>query len=256
MSMKDKVILVTGAAQGIGEAIAVKFAEEGAKIAIFDLIEPKKTINKIEKIGAEAIWMPVDITDDIVIKNSIDEIVLKWNEIDVLVNNAGIFPIERFDKISIGLFRKVFEINVIGTFICSQCIVNLFISKNIVGNIINIASVGGIREEIYHSHYNASKAAIISLTKSMALELARYKIRVNAVAPGAIMTKGAKTAVPFPESGQFPEDFMEFQKRKFSPLGKMGDPEDIANIVLYLASDKAEYITGAVFVVDGGRTLL
>lgn len=254
--MKDKVVLVTGAAQGIGQAIAVKFASEGAKVAIFDIVEPKKTIKKIEESNGQVLWMKVDITNDKLVKESIDLVIEKLGMIEILINNAGIFPIERFEVISSELFRKIFEINVFGLFNCSQNIIKLFISNKISGKIINIASAEGIREGLYHTAYSASKAAVISLTKGMALEFARHGILVNAIAPGAILTKGAKSSVPFPESGNFPEDFLEYQKKKFSPLGKMGKPEDIAEMAFYLASDKANYMTGSVISVDGGRILI
>jgi len=256
MSLKDKVVLITGAAQGIGQGIGLKFAEEGAKIAIFDILEPTKTIKQIEKKGGDCMWMNVDISNEKNVQESIDKIISAWNTIDILVNNAGIFPVEQFHEISVELFRKVFEINVIGTFICSKYIVKLFLSKKIKGIIINIASVAGFREELYQSPYNASKAAIISLTKSMALELTKFGIRVNAIAPGSVQTKGSRSVKLFPESGKIPEDYEDYVKKKFSHLGIQGKPEDVASMALYLASDKANYITGGVFVVDGGRSLL
>ncbi|HUY00702.1 MAG TPA: SDR family NAD(P)-dependent oxidoreductase [Candidatus Deferrimicrobium sp.] len=255
MALNEKIVLITGAAQGIGQGIAVKFAEEKAKIAIFDISETKKTLKQIEEIGGEATWLEVDVSDETQVQAAIESIIAKWGKIDILVNNAGIFPIEHFHEMSVKLFRKILDINVIGTFICSRYVIKHLLSQKKGGAIINIASVGGMREELYHSHYGASKAAIVSLTKSMALELGKYGIRVNAIAPGAISTKGARTATPFPESGIIPEDFMEFQKQKRSPLGGMGNPEDIANMALYLASEKAKYITGAVIAIDGGRSL-
>ncbi|MBY9021121.1 MAG: SDR family oxidoreductase [Candidatus Lokiarchaeota archaeon] len=256
MSLKDKVVLITGAAQGIGQGIALKFAEKGAKIAIFDILEPTKTIKQIEKKGGDCMWREVDVSNENSVQESIDKIISKWNTIDILINNAGIFPVEQFHEISVELFRKVFEINVIGTFICSKYLVKLFLSKKMKGTIINIASITGFREELYQSLYNASKAAIISLTKSTALELTKFGIRVNAIAPGSIRTKGARSVKLFPLSGKIPEDYEDYIKKKFSHLGRSGEPEDIANLALYLASDKANYITGAVFVVDGGRSLL
>ncbi len=254
--MKDKVVLITGAAQGIGQAIAVKLAGEGAKIGIFDIVEPKKTIKKIEENNGKVIWMQVDITNHELVKNSINSVVKQLGMIEILVNNAGIFPIERFEEMSYSLFKKIFDINVLGLFNCSQSVVKLFIANKIQGKIINIASAEGIREGTYQTAYSASKATVISLTKGMALELAKHGILVNAIAPGAIITKGTKSVVPFPESGTIAEDFMEYQKNRFSPLGRMGKPEDIAEMAYYLASDKASYITGSVISVDGGRVLI
>lgn len=253
--MRDKVVLVTGAAQGIGQAIAIKFASEGAKVAIFDIAKPKKTIKKIEEIGGEVFWQEVNIINEDLVRKSIDSIVSKWGFIEILVNNAGIYPIERFEEMSSDLFKRTFDINVLGLFNCSQYVVKLMISNKISGKIINIASAEGIREGPYQSAYCSSKAAVISLSKAMAYELLKYGILVNAIAPGAISTKGAKTAVPFPESSEIPADFLEYQKKKWSPLGTMGKPEDVAEVVYFVASEKGNYMTGSVISVDGGRIL-
>ncbi len=255
--LKDKVAVITGGAQGIGKAIAIRFAQEGAKIAIIDLKDSAKTENEIRNIGGEMISFIADVADEISVKNAFNAIIEKWEKIDILVNNAGIYPLENFIDISIEKFKRVFDTNVIGTFICSQYVANIFISKSIKGTILNIASAGGIRPDKYHSHYGASKAAIISLTKAMAKELINNKIRVNAIAPGAINTEGSKNPGLFENSGKLPDKFMEEQMKKFSPLTKsgMGEPIDVAEMALYLVSDKAKYITGAIIQVDGGRLL-
>lgn len=256
--LKDKVAVITGSAQGIGHAIAVKFAEEEANIALIDLKESKKTENKIAKLGKEVISFVADVADEDAMKEAFKKIVDKWDRIDILVNNAGIYPLEHFIEIPIELVKRTFNTNVIAAFICSQLVANLFIAKSIEGTILNIASVGGISPDRYHSHYSASKAAIISLTKAMAMELINNKIRVNAIAPGAIATEGIRNPGLFEKSGKIPNNFMEMQMKKFSPLAKagMGAPSDVADMALYLVSEKAKYITGIVVPIDGGRLLL
>lgn len=256
--LKEKVALITGAAQGIGQAIAIKFAEEGAKIALIDIKNAKKTISGIEKIGGEVISFETDVVDEPAINHAIKEITEKWGKIDILVNNAGIYPLEHFIAIPIELVRRIFDVNVIGIYVCSQIVANLLIEKAIPGTIINIASAAGLAPDKYHGHYSASKAAVISLTKAMAMELMEHKIRVNAIAPGAITTRGVKNPGLFQKSGEIPGDFLQMQSSKSSPLvkGGMGDPNDIAEMALYLASDKARYITGSIFAVEGGRLLL
>ena len=258
MLLKDKVALITGGAQGIGAAIAIKFAQEGAKIAIIDLKEPKKTKKKINGFNGEVISIIADVADATSMKSAVNEVMDKWSKIDILVNNAGVYPLENFIDIPIEKVKKVFDTNVIGTFICSQIVANIFITKSIEGAILNMASAAGIRPDRYHSHYSASKAAVISLTKAMAMELITNKIRVNAIAPGAIATEGARNPGLFEESGKMPEKFMEMQMSKFSPLAKggMGESMDIAEMALYLVSEKGKYITGAVITIDGGRLLL
>ena len=256
--LKDKVAVITGAAQGIGHAIAAKFAEEGANIAIIDIKDLSKTINKVKGYGVDVLAFKADVSDEDAMKDAFNKIIEKWERLDILVNNAGIYPLERFTDIPINLVRKVFETNVIGTYICSQIAANIFISKKIEGRILNMASAAGIHPDIYHLHYAASKAAIVSLTKGMAMELISEKIRVNAIAPGAVSTEGARNPGLFEASGKFPDNFMQLQTRKFSPLTDvgMGEPIDIANMALYLVSEQGKYITGTIISVDGGRLLL
>lgn len=256
--LKDKVAVITGGAQGIGHAIAVKFAEAGANIAIIDIKDSSKTVDEVKSFGKEAISFVADVSDEEVMKDTFNKIVEKWDRIDILVNNAGIYPLERFTEIPISLVKKTFDTNFIGPYICSQIAAKIFISKSREGLILNMASAAGISPDKYHSHYAASKAAIISLTKGMAMELINDNIRVNAIAPGAIATEGARNPGLFEKSGKIPDKFMEEQTRKFSPLtdAGMGDPMDIANMALFLVSERAKYVTGTVVTVDGGRLLL
>jgi len=256
--LKDKVAVITGGAQGIGHAIATKFAEAGANIAIIDIKDSSKIVDKVKNYGVDVIAFNADVSDEDAMKSAFDKIIEKWDKIDILVNNAGIYPLERFTDIPIALVKKVFDTNVIGTYICSQIAANIFISNSIEGIILNMASAAGITPDKYHLHYAASKAAIISLTKGMAMELINDKIRVNAIAPGAVATEGARNPGLFEKSGKIPDKFMEMQMKKFSPLAKsgMGEPMDIANMALYLVSEQAKYITGTIISVDGGRLLL
>lgn len=256
--LKDKVAVITGGAQGIGHAIATKFAEAGANIAVIDIKDLSKTVDKVKSFGVEVMAFNANVSDEEAMKNTFDKIVEKWSKVDILVNNAGIYPLERFVDIPITLVKKVFDTNVIGTYICSQIAAKIFISKEIEGRILNMASAAGIYPEIYHLHYAASKAAVISLTKGMAMELIHDKIRVNAIAPGAIATEGVKNPGLFESTGKFPKDFMKTQTSKFTPLtdAGMGEPMDIANMALYLVSEQGKYITGTIISVDGGRLLL
>jgi len=256
--LKDKVAVITGGAQGIGKAIAIRFAQEGAKIVILDLKDSTKTEKEITNQGGEVISFIADVADEESVNNAFNTVLEKWDKIDILVNNAGIYPLENFIDISIEKVKRVFDTNVIGTFICSQYIANHFISKSIEGTILNMASAAGFRPDKYHSHYSASKAAIISLTKAMAMELLENKVRVNAIAPGAISTEGARNPGLFEDSGNIPEKFMEMQMSKFSPLvkGGMGKPSDVAEMALFLVSDNAKYITGSIIPIEGGRLLL
>jgi len=256
--LKNKVAIITGGAQGIGHAIVMKFAEAGANIAIIDIKDSSKTVEEAKKFGVDVVSFIADVSDEDAMKDTFNKILEKWDKIDILVNNAGIYPLEHFTEIPISLVKKTFDTNLIGTYICSQIAANIFISKSIEGIILNMASAAGFTPDKYHLHYSASKAAVISLTKGMAMELINDNIRVNAIAPGAISTEGAKNPGLFEKSGKFPEKFMQEQMRKFSPLNDagMGDPIDVANMALYLVSEKANYMTGTIVTVDGGRLLL
>lgn len=256
--LKNKVAIITGGAQGIGHAIVMKFAEAGANIAIIDIKNSSKTVEEAKKFGVDVVSFIADVSDEDAMKDTFNKILEKWDKIDILVNNAGIYPLEHFTEIPISLVKKTFDTNLIGTYICSQIAANIFISKSIEGIILNMASAAGFTPDKYHLHYSASKAAVISLTKGMAMELINDNIRVNAIAPGAISTEGAKNPGLFEKSGKFPEKFMQEQMRKFSPLNDagMGDPIDVANMALYLVSENANYMTGTVVTVDGGRLLL
>ena len=256
--LKNKVAIITGGAQGIGHAIVMKFAEAGANIAIIDIKNSSKTVEEAKKFGVDVVSFIADVSDEDAMKDTFNKILEKWDKIDILVNNAGIYPLEHFTEIPISLVKKTFDTNLIGTYICSQIAANIFISKSIEGIILNMASAAGFTPDKYHLHYSASKAAVISLTKGMAMELINDNIRVNAIAPGAISTEGAKNPGLFEKSGKFPEKFMQEQMRKFSPLNDagMGDPIDVANMALYLVSEKANYMTGTIVTIDGGRLLL
>jgi 2-deoxy-D-gluconate 3-dehydrogenase len=256
MLLENKVAVVTGGAQGIGKGIALKLAEEGAKVAVLDIKDASTTAGQIQEAGGQAKVYLVNVTKLEDVKNAFDDILNEWERIDILVNNAGIYPLENFTDISVDRVRMVMEINFMGTFICSQQAARAFLAKGIPGTIINISSAAGITPEKYHAHYAASKAAVIAFSKAIALELGPRGIRVNVVAPGAIETEGAMDPGLFPDSENIPEDFQDIQIRKSSFLGKMGSPEDVASVVLFLASEKASYFSGAVISVDGGRTLL
>lgn len=256
MLLQNKIALITGAAQGIGYAIALKFAKEGAKIAIFDIKSTINIVNKLKEIGGSVLAFQLDVADESSVVNAINKIVESWGKIDVLVNNAGIYPLERLTDISLKLFKRTMDTNVIGTFLCTKYTARIFMEKQIKGVIINIASAAGIDPEKYHSHYSASKAAVIGFTKGAAIELGTAGIRVNAIAPGAIETEGIMDPGFFPDSQNVPEDFQDAQIKKNTFLERLGTPDDVANMALYLASETGDYITGAVISVDGGRVLL
>lgn len=243
MRLKDKVSLITGASQGIGKEIALTFVREGSEIVIFDvnLEEVEKIKEEISLLGREPLVFQVDITDYKILEESVKKIIDKFTKIDILVNNAGITKDALILRMSEVDWSRVIDVNLRGAFNCIKC-VSKFMLKQKKGKIINISSIIGLKGNIGQANYSASKAGLIGLTKTAAKEFAWRGILVNAVCPGFIKT-------------QMTERLSEEMKEKMLsqiPVGRFGEPRDVANLCLFLASDESDYITGQTFVIDGG----
>ncbi|MCD6521667.1 3-oxoacyl-[acyl-carrier-protein] reductase [Candidatus Calescamantes bacterium] len=242
--LNGRVALVTGGMSGIGKAISLKLAEEGADIAIFDIREETNTKREILKKGVKAEYWEVDVSDLQKVENAVKEVKEKMGRIDILVNNAGITRDGLLVRLKEEDWDRVIEINLKGAFNCSRACVR-YMMKQKEGCIVNIASVIGIIGNAGQVNYAASKGGLIALTKSLAKELAPWGIRVNAVAPGYIKT---------PMTENLPEEV----KREFLSkilLKREGLPEEVANVVFFLASPLSSYLTGEVIKVDGGMVL-
>lgn len=246
MSLEDRVSIVTGSARGIGKAIAIKLASLGSKVVLFDISgEIFSVLQEINKLTSGiAIKGDVSIRSDV--ERAINEAIKSFGKIDVLVNNVGIYPRKFFTDMTDEDLDKVFNVNFRGTYLFTKLSVPHMIARR-YGRIINIASVSGpIFGVPGWVHYCASKSAIVGFTKALALELAPFNITVNAVAPGPTETPGA-TEISREES--------KTVSHLNIPLGRLGKPEDIANVVAFLASEEASYITGQLIIVDGGYSI-
>ncbi len=242
--LNGRVALVTGGMSGIGKAISLKLAEEGADIAIFDIREEPNTKREIFQKGVKVEYWEVDVSDLPKVENSVKEVKEKMGRIDILVNNAGITRDGLLVRLKEEDWDRVIEINLKGAFNCSRACVR-YMMKQKEGCIVNIASVIGIIGNAGQVNYAASKGGLIALTKSLAKELAPWGIRVNAVAPGYIKT---------PMTENLPEEVKkEFLSRIL--LKREGLPEEVANVVFFLASPLSSYLTGEVIKVDGGMVL-
>lgn len=244
MALLDKkVALVTGAARGIGQAIAVRLAAEGADVALCDVQTDwlEETAGKVAALGRRAERFAADVSQPAQVQAAVDGAVAAFGRIDVLVNNAGITRDGYLVRMSEADWDAVLNVNLKGAFLFTKAVARQMMRQR-SGAIVNIASIIGLIGNAGQCNYAASKAGLIALTKSTAKELASRNIRANAVAPGFIRTKMTE---------QLPEDL---QKKMLEaiPLGRFGEPEDVANVVLFLASDASAYVTGQVVTVCGG----
>ena len=249
MRMKDKVVLVTGGAAGIGKATALRFAGEGAKVVICDINEEAGK-DALKELGEGAAFYKVDVADRADVQKWVDDVMAKFGRIDVLINNAGIIRDGQLVKFKSGEmvgemsednFDLVISVNLKGTFNCGQAVAPIMIKQG-SGVILNATSVVGLDGNFGQTNYVATKAGVVGMTKVWARELGRYGVRVNAVAPGFTATEILIS---------MPEKILDGMKSR-TPLGRMGEPREIANAYLFLASDEASFITGDTLRVDGG----
>lgn len=243
LRLKGKTAVITGSANGIGRETALTFAREGARVVVsdFDELAGIETVNEIKEHGGAAFFQTVDVTNQesvIALMKAAKEV---FGSIDILINNAGITSDGFLTKLTESDWQKVINVNLTGVFYCTQAAVPYMIEQG-KGKIISASSISGVYGNVGQTNYAATKAGVIGMTKTWAKELGRKGINVNAVAPGFIET-GMVAKVP--------DKVVEKMKTNI-PLGRLGQPSDIANAYLYLASDDADYVNGAVLHIDGG----
>lgn len=242
---KDKVALVTGGSFGIGKAAAIAFAERGAKVVVADLLEDSETINSIQKLGGDAIFVKCDVSKEEDVKNMIAVCIKAYGKLDFAFNNAGIEGItNNTHECSMENWDKTLGVNLKGAWMCMKYELPHMLKQG-SGSIVNTASVAGLVGFRGLPAYTASKHALIGLTKTAALEYAKEGIRINAVCPGVI-----KTAMIDRITGKKKE--VEKQFEDMEPVGRMGKPEEVAEAVVWLCSDAASFVTGNAMTVDGG----
>ncbi|GKX29433.1 beta-ketoacyl-ACP reductase [Vallitalea longa] len=246
MKLEGKVALITGAGRGIGAATAIKFAQEGARVVIASLFENEveETVNKIKDMSNEAIGITVDVTDRQQVETMIRKTLDAYRRLDIIVNNAGITADGTLVKMTEENFDKVVDVNLKGVYNCAQAAARVMIEQG-NGVILNATSVVGLYGNYGQTNYAATKWGVIGMTKTWAKELGKKGIRVNAVAPGFILT---------PMTEKMPEKVLNMMRDK-APMKRLGLPEDVANAYLYLASDEASFVTGSVLEVTGGIVL-
>jgi len=254
MSFKDQVVLITGSTGGVGKAAAQLFAADNAKLVLLGT-KKERLLTLVEELGlteANSLSIPADISNEMDVKQAVEAAVTRFGHIDVLVNTAGIGgPAVLTEDYRFEDFRRVYEINVFGTFLTMKYVLPIM-KKQGHGAIVNTASISGTGGNAYEIGYGSSKFAVIGLTKDAASENANNGVRINAISPGWIETKMMKeildnyVAIGFLDK---PEDFDP------GPMGRPGTAMEMANVIYFLASDKASYINGANYVIDGGATI-
>jgi 3-oxoacyl-[acyl-carrier protein] reductase len=253
--LRGKVVIVTGAAAGIGLATARRFASEGCRVAAWDVNDAaqEELLRELSALGGEPLFRKTNVCDSRDVEAGVQEIVARWNTVDVLINNAGITRDAQFVKWKDGAvagtmtedaFDSVISVNLKGVFLCSRAVVPHMIRQG-SGVILNASSVVGLYGNFGQTNYAATKAGVIAFARTWSRELAKYNIRVNAVAPGFIATEMVQ---------KMPEKVIQAMV-SHTPLGRMGKPEDVAEAYVWLASDAASFITGTVLSVDGGFVL-
>jgi 3-oxoacyl-[acyl-carrier protein] reductase len=253
--LRGKVVVVTGAAAGIGLATARRFASEGCRVAAWDVNDAgqEELLRELSALGGEALFRKVSVCSDADVESAVEEVVGRWGAVDVLINNAGITRDSQFVKwkdgavagtMSDDAFDSVISVNLKGVFLCSRAVVPHMIRKG-SGVILNASSIVGLYGNFGQTNYAATKAGVISFARTWARELGKYNIRVNAIAPGFTATEMVR---------KMPEKIIQSMVSHI-PLGRMGTPEDMAEAYVWLASDAASFITGTVLSVDGGLVL-
>ena len=248
--LKNRVAVVTGARRGIGRAIALALARQGARVAVTDIDEKdcQSVVREIKKLGSDGIACKVDVTNIKEIEKMVKETINKFGRIDILVNNAGVCWTKEITEMKEEDWDKLLTINLKSVFLCSKAVLPTMIKQK-SGKIINISSIAGPSVAWPRlCHYSASKAGIVGFTKNLAFDVGQYGINVNAVAPGAVETDMMDQVLK--ELGMTREQVIQL-----TPLRRINEPEDIAGVVAFLSSDEARSITGQVIVADGGYTI-
>jgi len=255
--LAGKGAIVTGGAMGIGWGIVKRFVEAGANVLVAD-VDDELAAHKVAELEGpgKAVAMGVDVTDEMAGERLVDECVASFGSVDILVNNAGIYPMIPMLELTREAWQRVIDVNLTGLSFVSKAAGARMAEQGAGGKIINVASIDALHPSMVGlAAYDSSKGGVLMFTKAFALEMAPHGVNVNAIAPGGISTEG--TAAPLAGSGLTADEMTAMTERFIAqiPLGRMGEPDDIAKVAVFLASSAADYITGELIVVDGGRLL-
>lgn len=247
MRLEGQVAVVTGASRGIGRAVALRLAEEGARVVVNhpnEVTEADEVVGAVTAMGGEAMAVDADISDGAAVDALFRTVTSQWGRLDILVNNAGICPFVGWFDLTEEMWRRVQDVNLNGTFLCSQAASRILRDQGRGGRIISMSSISALVGGSFQTHYTPTKAGIRSLMQSLAIVLGPYGITCNSVLPGTVLTDINRDY--YKEPSQIAKDTTRI------PVGRLGRPEDIAGVVAFLASEDAAYVNGADILVDGG----
>ena len=252
MRLKDKVAIVTGGASGIGRAICELFAEEGARVAVADIDAEggEETVRRIESAGGESVFMKTDVSEEADVKRTVKATMESYGPVNVLVNNAAAFVFGKIEDITDADWQRVLGVNLIGPSYCVKHVVPLMKAAG-AGSIVNIASISSVVAQPAYIPYNASKGALLQLTRCLALDLGPFNIRVNCICPGYVLTEGMERHLSLEDVDR--EQFLN-EAADAGFLNRIAGPREIAHGALFLASDESSFVTGAPLMMDGGYT--
>lgn len=254
---EDHVVVITGAANGIGQASALRFAQEGANIACLDLADEDNmvTADKCRDLGVEAMAIICDITDPVSINSAVDSIMKRWGRIDTLVNSAGIYSGTPLTDVPLAQWQRTIEINLTGAFLANKAVAPILIAQG-GGSIINLSSMAGKTSWPASAEYSSSKSGVIGLTRSVAMELAPYGATANALCPGNTLTDMVRKVADKVGGldGLSGDDWLQLRADD-CPMKRLAEPWEMAGVIAFLASEDARYLTGQAIEVDGGMVM-
>lgn len=254
MRLKDKVAIVTGAGRGIGRAIALALATEGSNVIVADKEPGHETLKMIRELGQAGLYVEVDVRDAASVEQMVSRTLAEFGKIDVLVNNAGVFIFARVEDMTEEQWDLTFDVNMKGIFLCCKAVAREMISRKASGKIVNVSSSAGLAGHVGYSAYCSSKRAVLTFTESLAKELGPFGINVNAICPGDTETDMLTDEVrKIATQRSVSEDRIRQEKLQNIPLGRFATPSDIADVVVFLASDESRHVSGEFIKITGGK---